>query len=217
MKIRTLADLDTSLNTSIAWRQNELALIKLLVEKNKNAPLKLKCYIRSGVTMLYAHWEGFIKEASLAYLNFVSQQKLKYDELATNFIAFALKSKLNEVNKTNQAITHNKIVDFFLFELSQRSNIPRSNDAIDTSSNLKSEVFKNIIYALGLEYLPEYELREKLIDIRLLKTRNEVAHGEFIDVEYDDFIELFDKITQLIRTFRNQISNAAALERYKRA
>jgi hypothetical protein len=216
MKIRTVEELDSFLDSSIAWRQRELILIKSLVENNKNAPLRLNCYLRSGVTMLYAHWEGFVKEASVAYLNFVSMQRLRYDELATNFVAFALKSKLDEASRTNKAMIHNEVVKFFLFELSQRSNIPQSSDAIDTASNLKSEVFKNIVHSLGLEYLPQYQLRETLIDRRLLKTRNEVAHGEFINVGFDDFIELFDKITEVIRTFRNQISNAAAMETYKR-
>lgn len=166
--------------------------------------------------MLYAHWEGFIKEASLAYLEFVGMQKLTYDELATNFIAFSLKSKLDEASKTNKLIIHNEIVNFLIFELSQCSRIPQSNDAINTESNLKSETFRDIIHSLGLEYLPQYEMEETLIDIRLLKTRNEIAHGEFIQVRYTDFIDLFDKIMNLIETFRNQISNAAATKNYKR-
>lgn len=216
MKIFTPEALDDFLDDSFAWRRQELILIKSLVEKNRNTPRKLKCYLRSGVTILYAHWEGFIKEASLAYLNFVSMQRLRYDELATNFVAFALKSKLDEASRTNKAIIHTKVVKFFLFELSQRSYIPRSSDAIDTESNLKSEVFKNIVHSLGLEYLPKYELQEKFIDLRLLKTRNEVAHGEFSNVKFDEFIELFDRIIDLIETFRNQISNAAAMKSYKR-
>lgn len=216
MKIRTLQELDIFLDDSIAWRQRELILIKSLVENNQNAPSKLNCYLRSGVTMLYAHWEGFVKEASVAYLNFVSMQRLRYDELAPNFVAFALKSKLDETSRTNRAIIHNEVVKFFFFELSQRSNIPRSSDAIDTESNLKSEVFKNIVHSLGLNYLPQYQTRETLIDRVLLKTRNEVAHGEFINIKYRDFIELFDKVTELIRIFRNEISNAAAMGTYKR-
>lgn len=215
MRIHTLEELDQQLDQSITWRLRELTQIKLLIERNQNSSLVLNCYIRAGITLLYAHWEGFIKEASLAYLNFVSMQRLSYDQLAPNFIAIALKSKLNEADRVSDPLIHKKVVEFFLFKLSERSRIPRSSDTINTMSNLKSDVFKKIVHSLGLDYRAEYQMRERLIDIRLLKTRNEVAHGEYINIGFSDFIELHEKVIELIRLFRDQVSNAAVLEKYK--
>ena len=41
---------------------------------------------RAGVALLYAHWEGFTKEACQAYLEFVVKRKLKYGEMSDAFI-----------------------------------------------------------------------------------------------------------------------------------
>jgi hypothetical protein len=113
-KIHTAEQLDDTLSDALAWRKKELATLKSLVRSGRHSRSKLNCLIRSGVAILYAHWEGFIKEAGTAYLEFVSRQRLTYQELAPNFIAFAMKKQLNEATQTNKAVIYNQVVEFFL-------------------------------------------------------------------------------------------------------
>ena len=87
--------------------------------------------------------------------------------------------------------------------------------AVETLSNLKSDVLKNIIDSLGLAYAP-FELKATLIDEKLLAFRNEIAHGRYREVDVGTFETLYAEVTQLIQEFRNQLSNAAALESYRR-
>lgn len=56
-KIRTTTQLSERLDEEIAWRKRELRFIKSLVDPNRDKPREASL-IRSGVTLLYAHWEG---------------------------------------------------------------------------------------------------------------------------------------------------------------
>lgn len=73
-KVRTLSDLSDAMDAEFAWRKKELHTVKSAVIANEKTANR-DTYIRSAVAMLYAHWEGFIKNAGTFYLEFVSQQK----------------------------------------------------------------------------------------------------------------------------------------------
>lgn len=213
-KINTLEDLEDALSSAIIWRKKELATIKSYVNSGqKISGPKLDCLIRSGISMLYAHWEGFVKESGTFYLDFVGGKKLKYEDLAPNFVAFAMKRKLNDVAQSNNPIIHNGVVEFFLFGLGQRCRF--SSDSINTESNLSSIVLKKIVHMLGLDYT-DFQSKEKLIDEKLLKKRNHIAHGKYLTVDRDEFLEIFDEVIGLMNLLKDKISNSASLEKYKR-
>lgn len=169
--IRTLIDLNECLSTDLVWRKKELSLLKGLIETKSFDKSKRNALIRSGITLLYAHWEGYIKCAASAYLEFVSnvakQENLKYRDLTYNFIAIAMKSELNEASSTNQSTIHNKVVQFLIEGMHKRANIP-TQDVIQTGSNLSSKVLYQILSVLGIDYKP-YEIEQVLIDKKLLQ------------------------------------------------
>lgn len=74
MKIRTIEELQNRLDDDFAWRRKELTVIYTNVSSSKQNQLNTN--IRIGVVMLYAHWEGFIKNAAELYLIYVSSKKL---------------------------------------------------------------------------------------------------------------------------------------------
>ncbi|HEX7377279.1 MAG TPA: MAE_28990/MAE_18760 family HEPN-like nuclease, partial [Pirellulales bacterium] len=61
-----------------------------------------------------------------------------------------------------------------------------------------------------------FATKEKLIDERLLKHRNQIAHGQFLIVTVADYVELHDEILAIMQDFYNQIDNAATSGTYKR-
>jgi len=215
MTIRTLEQLDDYLSEEIIWRKKELSILRSIIESEKPQKDKQNVLIRSGITVLYAHWEGFIKSASSAYLEFVAMKRLPYSDLTANFIALCIKSKLKTALKSNKASVYAKIAEFFLTGISKKSKIPFKK-SIDTKSNLSSKLFKEIVYTLNLDYSC-YILKEKLIDKKLLKSRNEIAHGQYLFMNVGDYMELFNEIIILIGTFRNQIINSACTEAYCRS
>jgi MAE_28990/MAE_18760-like HEPN len=103
MKIRTLEHLNQRLTDDLIWRKKEISDLKSLIETKSFSTSKQNAVLRSGVTLLYAHCEGYIKTAATSYLEFVARQQLTYGELAINFVAIAMKLKLNEARETNKA------------------------------------------------------------------------------------------------------------------
>ncbi len=211
-KIRNPDHLYDKLDQDFAWRRKELTFLNKNIKNTKEHDRQT--HLRSGIVLLYAHWEGFIKNAAENYLKFVATKGLKYNELNNCFIALAFKKKLDQFEATNNASIHTQIIDFIFGELSQRAIIPFEN-IIKTQSKLNSERLKEILITIGIDYSP-YELKNKFIDVKLLKIRNAVAHGERISIDEKDFADLYKEITEIIENIKTDILNAAVLESYKK-
>lgn len=213
MKLKTAEQLSDRLSRDLAWRKKELSEVKSLIETKSFSDSKHKALVRSGICLLYAHWEGFIKLAANSYLEYVRVQKLRYKELTSNFLALAMKEKLKEVKKTNKPSLYIPVCDFFLDELNQRCLLPK--EAISTASNLSSEIFQEITRTLGINF-STYSTKSVLIDTKLLKTRNEIAHGEYSIFDREEYVELHTEVIILLDLFRTDIENAAINKDYIR-
>jgi MAE_28990/MAE_18760-like HEPN len=214
MKIRTLEELNQQLTDDLIWRKKEISDLKSLIETKSFSPSKQNAMLRSGVVLLYAHWEGYIKTAATSYLEFVSRQKLIYDELAINFVAIAMKFKLKEASETNKATVFTEVTNFILTQASQNISIPYK-DAVSTASNLSSTILREIVCLLGLDY-SFYEMKEPIIDEQLLKRRNGIAHGEYLLLDREEYRQLHDEILEMMENFTTQIENNATQKLYLR-
>ena len=123
-----------------------------------------------------------------------------------------MKEKLKEAKETNKPSLYIPVCNLFISELDQRCLLPK--DAISTASNLSSEILKEITDILGIEF-SLYSTKSVLIDTKLLKTRNEIAHGEYAGFDKDEYIELHIEVIGMLEIFRNQIENAAIQEKFK--
>jgi len=212
MKIRTTEQLQTVLDEDFVWRRKELSMIFTSIKSSK--PKTLSTNLRIGVVILYAHWEGFIKNSAEYYLIFVAGKKLTYSELENNFIALSLKTRLREFELTNKNTIHTQLIDFLLGNLDVKASLPTEN-IIKTQSNLNSNILKEILSILGIDY-SQFELKENFIDSQLLKIRNSVAHGQDPDITELDFYELYNEIINIMSSIKNEISNNASLVKYKK-
>ncbi|MEG5034411.1 MAE_28990/MAE_18760 family HEPN-like nuclease [Microcoleus sp. AT3-D2] len=213
MSIRTEQELSDRLATDLAWRKMELSEMKSLIEAKNVSDQRHKVLVRSGVCILYSHWEGFVKLAANSYLEYVISKKLTYQELSSNFLDLAMKEKLKEAKETNKPSLYIPVCEFFLSELNQRCILPK--DVISTGSNLSSDILKEITYILGIDF-SIYSTKSPIIDIKLVKTRNEIAHGEYSVFDRDAYLELHRHIIGMLDIFRNQIENAAIQKKFRR-
>lgn len=209
-KVRTLAELQDELDKEIGWRNKEVRAF--IVASKRNSP-DSKFFIRAGVALLYAHWEGFIKMSSELYLDFIHNQRLSYSELKSCFAVFGLKSKLQLLAKSRQSQSNIEAFEFIRDGLVGQANLQLSS-AIDTESNLTSAVFKNIALSLGIDS-SRYETKFNLIDESLVKRRNMIAHGEYLSLQGRDFGDLVDTVLQMMTDYQADLLNAAALGSYK--
>lgn len=75
-------------------------------------------------------------------------------------------------------------------------------------------VLKNILNTIGIDYTP-FELKENLIDSKLLYYRNNVAHGEYLTLDKQEYINIHLETYSMINEIKNRIENATILEEYK--
>lgn len=211
IKVRSITQLQDLLDKDIAWRLKEITFLKSIFLKHSGH--ESAALIRAAVPILYAHWEGFVKNSAQWYLSYVRYQELKYNELKSCFTAFGIKNALNTIRQSKKANINIEAIEFIRAKLNEKTKFSVEN-SINTESNLNSEVFENIALSIGLDP-SSYSSKYQLIDSSLLRRRNEIAHGQFLDIEAKDCETLADETLTLIRGFKNDIENAASLNAFK--
>lgn len=213
--IRTTDQLIEKIAQELVWRRRELTDLRALVQQFRDQPLRLRVLIRGAVTLLYAHWEGFVKASASYYLEYVASTRLPYRRLAANFVGLTLRAKFAELGASERISGANTLADFFCTALDRQSSVPYKR-VVDTRSNLSSTVLQDIIAALGLDG-SQFATRFKFIDSNLVNPRNHIAHGEAMDLTVEEYLLLHDEVISLIETFRSEVENASVLRRYERA
>jgi len=214
MTIRTPDDLCRKLDGELAWRKKELSDLKYFIDQRTENPFRKRVLGRCGVTILYAHWEGFVKIAARYFLEFVAMQRLRNEELQPHLLTLSVRSSVAFSSDTRKHSELGKLTEFFLNGLSERARLPFKK-GLDTESNLSSTVLKEITWCLGVPYLP-FETKEKFIDARLLGRRNCIAHGEEVDVDPREFDGMRDVVIEMMVYLNNQLQNAATLRTFMR-
>ncbi len=212
-QLRTVDLLLEHLDEDMAWRIKEVHQFKTAVERAKGK--NIDSHIRAGIAMLYAHWEGFVKGAANAYVNYVSYRANQNNELKPCFVALGMKTKLASANASSKSEVVIEAVTYLLDELNRPIRLPRS-ESISAESNLSSLVFLNITGWIGIDPAP-YSTRFTLIDATLLENRNRIAHGEYLSVNAERFYELTDDILEMLRWFKTDIENAAVQNAFLKA
>lgn len=212
-QLRTVDLLLEHLDQDMAWRIKEVHQFKTAVERahGKN----VDAHIRAGISMLYAHWEGFVKGAANAYVNYVSHRANQNSELKPCFVALGMKTKLASASASSKSEVVIEAVTYLLNEMNRPIRLPRS-EAISAESNLSSLVFLNITGWIGVDPTP-YSTRLPLIDTTLLENRNRIAHGEYLSVDAARFYELTDEVLEMLRWFKTDIENAAVQNAFLKA
>lgn len=205
-----------------AWRISELSNYRsaLILEHNEKAQ---KAKIRAGVALLYAHWEGFIKQLANWYYEFVSCQSNNISDLSDSFASIILRAELNVLENSNKLKDHQRVIKM-IFEGMNKTAFFSSKSPIKTS-NLKFEIFEDVCILLGINPL-EFESRYKrkfdrniqlTIDEDLVGQRNSIAHGEYLPVSIEEFKKLYDIVVNgFLFNFKEIVMDCALNKRYLR-
>lgn len=187
-------DFEKILLEDLAWRKKEISEMYLIASDKGNEVL-----LKSLILILYAHWEGYIKQSSKLYIKYICEEKVHLCDLTFNFKAIVLKLNISNVINSKENFTLSNEVKFMekyekMQEKRFKVNIDINNEfdksIINTHDNLNPKVFKNILNILGLKYLDSFASRQKYIDMHLLGNRNAIGHGSKFDTENQDDFEL---------------------------
>lgn len=211
-KIHTIESLDQKIDEEIAWRKHELTT-SLSIIKSSQGVSNRRASLRAGLLLLYAHWEGWIKEVARLYIRYVNTKSLPYASLSAAFLGNALKTKLDEIGRASTASVHNEFAHFLKSRLGSRSIV--SEDLIRTESNLSSRVLFDVIERIGLPKRDIYSSSSAIIDQTLLGERNSIAHGEYSGVDFDEFVDLRYRVLSILEQFTDDVRNAASTDAHK--
>lgn len=219
---KTLTYLNELIEKDYAWRISELSNYRsaLLTEQNEKAQ---KAKIRAGVALLYAHWEGFIKQLANWYYNFVSFQSHYVSDLSESFASIILRAELNVLESSNKIKDHQRVIKM-IFEGMNKTAYFSSKSPIKTS-NLKFEIFEDVCILLGINPL-EFERRYKrkfdrniqlTIDEDLVGQRNSIAHGEYLPISIEEYKKLYDIVVNgFLFNFKEILMDCATNKKYLR-
>jgi hypothetical protein len=210
MKIRSAAALLDHLDDEMAWRLKEVHELRSTVQTANGR--NIDAHIRAGVSMLYAHWEGFIKGAANAYVSYLAHRGDLMKDLQPCFVALSMRTAMAAAQESSKSSIAISTVSNLFAEMDNPVRFPKS-DAISAGSNLSSAVFLNITGWIGIDPSP-YATRFTLIDKSLLETRNGIAHGEYLMIDRGRFDSLTHDVLELLRWFKTDIENAVALQSF---
>lgn len=217
-----LEKLQEKLDKNISWRKRELTILKANVDVSLGNLLITA--IRSGIALLYAHWEGFIKTAAREYLKFLNEQNIRCCDMLDNFLVLNTKTTIVDARQSNKSLAHFNVITKILYKSEEMFRVDVKDKLIvDTEKNLSYKVLEDILFSLGIEK-EDFELKEHFIKDRLVNTRNGIAHGEYFNPigvnsgneqkAKDDYRELYNEILGLMESFKDKILDAAIEEKY---
>jgi hypothetical protein len=209
--VRTPQELEDALSADLAWRRVEMQSLRSQVRAARGATQD--ALLRAGLALLYAHWEGYCKHSLTLYLKFVARRKLKLRELRPGFAALAVDSAIRKQGGLSEARRRMSTVTILMDRLDERLYIPSKE--VNTQSNLSSEVCSELLETLGLDFAP-FSTKAHLIDYKLLRARNEIAHGRWSPVDLEAYEELHSEVLVMLQTVRNLVTAAADNGEYRR-
>jgi hypothetical protein len=210
MKVRNLRDLEDALDRGMSWRKKELTALKFAIDgaTDPTRPMLL----RAGTALLYAHWEGFIKESGTAYVRFVAGQRPELSRMTANFVAVALGDRISECGRAQANGIRAALVEQLRALGPERAKI-KWKGVIRTRSNLKATVLKEVVTTLGLDFAP-YKRKTKTVIDRLVRARNVIAHGKGMQVGLAEYDLLHTQTIELLDGFKSQVLDAATNAAY---
>jgi hypothetical protein len=160
------------LEKDLAWRESELASLKLAAHSSNEHDVRGRAARRAYVAMLYAHYEGFCKFAFKTYLISVTQKLWPIENLSPPLQKLFMHKHISGIRSL-------PVLEFIPALEKIQSALKESSTLeyeLPETSNLWPNVFNNYCHELGLKSHFIYEKRHFIGN--LVAIRNKIAHGQ---------------------------------------
>ena len=209
--MKDLSEFRADIEESFTWRQEEYRIIKNTIKEDNKIPIT-----KMLIAILYAHYEGFFKDAFEIYINFINSTGLELNKFNNSLITASLDreySSFEDLNRLCRELTTDPPKENYLNRFHRRFELTKifssrylnkiikiDDKIIDTKSNLTYVVLQENLYVLGLEYDLFSEKKDKIN--KLVHLRNSIAHGSQKElIEFNDLEMLETEILGIINTF----------------
>ncbi|MFD6679210.1 MAE_28990/MAE_18760 family HEPN-like nuclease [Micromonospora parva] len=202
-------DFVNGIDKELAHRKLELSRLKIkIVQEAGDLDSDHASWMRRSAAVLsYAHWEGFVKRASIRYVRYLNSQDLPISSLKCQLQAACLVSHFKRARESVKV----RYLGEVLRDIDEaRQGIFRVDPGkvVDTESNLTSTVFADLVEGIGLNYLDEYKTRGPFIDTKLVYGRHQVAHGELASFSATEIVDRIEAVVRLLDQYSQQLFEA---------
>jgi hypothetical protein len=211
-KLRTVDEFTAYITSDLTWRIREISDIRSIA--GSAAQTLSRAILRASVPLMYAHWEGHVSLVSRAYMDFLALRRLRYSSLKE---CFRLNAFFATIRRMTQArLSYTDQIAFLVNVISSGESQLRNvdEDVLATRSNLNSVVLRDLCCLLALD-IREFEDDVDFLDKILLNRRNNIAHGQFIEINFDMLHDMSDRVIEMMRKFNNLVDNEVNLQGYR--
>ena len=205
MKSRPDEKLIFELTTALSNRKKEITDFYMYIQRCQSSGIA-EILNKSFILLLYAHWEGFIKEYTIKYFSFIISQKLVLSKLTENFLLIYLKSLLKTYKVDKNIFQEKKILDLVSKGSKFKIKIDKYFEkyTVGSESNLKFKNYKNICTILNYSLIDETNVFETNLE-KLVHNRNSIAHTGLKAEEntYSDILDIEIMKNLIIKEMEN--------------
>lgn len=161
-----------TISHDLDWREREIASMRILITGDGLTQSQRKALLRAAWAMLYAHYEGFIKNTLTVFYDEAAKATEKCENLPSETRAFALKDALKNLRNLKYGEMLSSIEQFHIEYLTSPPVFP----TVDTDSNLWPHT---LVKLLNVADLSTQTVEKHAPMLRtLVSRRNSIAHGE---------------------------------------
>lgn len=155
---------------------------------------------RMAIVMVYAHWEGYVKEVCQLYLEFVESAVTCCRELQPALLGYLWTPMLRPLTGGINIKRKTAVAESALYSLGEPVLFPEAEKTIDTRANLNYSILETIASSLCLDISKLATWRPHLNS--LVHLRNNIAHGALPgSLTYSDFDDHASVILALMEDF----------------
>lgn len=215
--MKSEVELQDKIQRELAWRKREIYDLRVSARKSGEGR---GFVFRSGLVLLCAHWEGFLKKVVDLYVSHVFSQDVKLKELKPCFVSIAYYLDIATAAESSFPGSrghHEKLAN----RIKETIDFPPTGAQwkAGTEGNPSSEVLRRLMRSIGLdEFLgmdeAAWSASRVFIDEHIVRDRNNIAHGGGLPISKAELISRIDRVVGLFELVFVTVMDAAGGRSY---
>jgi hypothetical protein len=207
-------DIQSQIAENLDRRRLEITNLRRIVLNHVGKPLE-STVVRMCVPMVYAHWEGYVKEACQLYLEHIEASVAKAGQLQPALLGYLWTPKLKPIMGGLSFERRKTIAECALIDVVGPIQFGDAEKAINTQSNLNFSALEGIAKDLCLN-VGSLASWKRHLDA-LVHMRNNIAHGSSPrTLSRSDFEEHAEAVTTLMEGFEGVLLDSIRNARFCR-
>ena len=213
-----LTILEQDIRSDIGERQQLMLQIKTLYLRYQFNERDEKLFLSYSMPAIYAIWEGFIQTSFKTYVQEINKINLSVNTVHKQILCYHIENSFKQFkqypkNYNKKVVFFDKLGEFY------SADIIEITRTINTENNVGFDVLNRLLAAFNLEKIPDYYEQRSLkyeLDERLLRIRNQVAHGQdSIIVSRNDLEDSINLVNILMELVLNRTMIGFSTESYR--